>query len=202
MSMRSILCIAAVALGGSVVQASAGIILPGQGGTTGSGTSGSTSSGGSGTSNNTPTTPPPTTPPTFTRTFLFPAVGLAATESARIAVVNIAQTSHKGTAALCNGSISFTDALGKPVGAVSPFKDLPTGQIAHGDVLGFSPSNSSVRNEYQGSVQVTVGPGASAPCSLLLTLEVFDTQTGVTRGLITSAIEEPLDVEPFSAGRH
>ena len=201
MSMRSILCIAAVALGGSVVQASAGIILPGQGGTTGSGTSGSTSSGGSGTSNNTPTTPPTT--PTFTRTFLFPAVGLAATESARIAAVNIAQTSHKGTAALCTGSISFTDALGKPVGAVSPFKDLPTGQIAHGDVSGFNPSNSSsVRNEYQGSVQVTVGPGASAPCSLLLTLEVFDTQTGVTRGLITSAIEEPLEVEPISAGRH
>jgi len=194
--MRSILCIAAVALVGSTVPAFAGVEgLPGST-SSGSTSSGSTNSGG--------TTPPTTTtPPVFTRTFLFPAVGLAATESARIAAVNIAQTTHKGTAALCNGSISFTDALGKPVGAVSPIKDLPTGQIAHGDVSGFNGSNSSsLRNEYQGSVQVTVGPGASAPCSLLLTLEVFDTQTGVTRGLITSAIEEPLEVEPISAGRH
>jgi len=195
--MRKILGIATVALVGSMVPAFAGItsLNPGSNNSgsnnSGSNNSGSSNSGGS--NSNTAT---------ITRTFLFPAVGLGQTEFARIAVVNIAKATAKGTAAACTGSISFTNDQGSPVGAVTSFKNLATGHIAHGDVAGLTPSNpSSVRNEYQGSVEVTMTAGSSAPCSLLLTLEVYD-MTGPTRAVITSVIEEPLEVEPISAGRH
>lgn len=145
---------------------------------------------------------PPVTPPTFTRTFSFPAVGLASSESARVAAVNIAPASHKGTAASCSGNISFTDDKGTPAGKATAFTALGTGQIAHGDLPGSTGAN--VRNEFQGSVQVTIDPASGAPCSLLLTLEVFDTTTGVTHGLVTSAIEAPINAEPaaFGHGTH
>jgi hypothetical protein len=150
---------------------------------------------------NNPAPPTPPAPPAIMRTFVFPAVGLASSESARIAAVNIAPASHKGTAASCSGTISFTNASGAPVGKPAQFS-IGTGDIAYGDVLGLDPSSNSVRNEFQGSVQVTIDPASGAPCSLLLTLEVFDTATGVTHGLMTSAIDAPMNVEPTAALGH
>ena len=139
-----------------------------------------------------------TTPPTLTRTYMFPATGLAPTETARIAVVNIAPTSSKGTKASCTGSIQFHDATGAVIpAATTAFTNIGTGQIAKGDLPGI-PSGP-VRAEVQGSVQLTVTPSAAAPCSLLITLEIFDTNTGVTHAVVTSATEQPLGLE-FALG--
>ena len=135
----------------------------------------------------------PTTPPTFTRTYYFPAVGLASTETARISAVNIAATSPNGTKASCGGSISFTDATGAAIGKPTAFTGLGTGQITSGDLVG-----SGARAEIQGSVQVTITLGSAAtPCSLLLTLETFDTSTGVTHAVVTATVAE---AEPFAFG--
>jgi len=172
MALRNTLWITALALGGVVVPASA--------------------SGGS-----TPSTP---TPPTVTRTFVFPPFGLAnsstSVENARISVLNIAQTAHNGTKASCTGSISFANGTGTAVGKPVTFTNLPTGEIASGDVIGLSPGSSSIRNEFQGSVQVTMPLTSAAPCSLLLTLEVYDAQSGATHALVTTSVEEPLAIEP------
>jgi len=129
----------------------------------------------------------PTNPPqhTVTRTYYFPAVGVASSETLRISAVNIAGSTPKGTKASCSGSMSFTDATGAPTGKTTTFTNLGTGQIASGDLAGSGP-----RAEVQGSVQVTITLGSSAPCSLLLTLESFDTATGVTHAVVTTAVAQ------------
>ena len=135
----------------------------------------------------------PTTPPTFTRTYYFPPVGLAATETARISAVNIAPTSAKGTKASCGGTISFTDATGAAIGKSTAITNLGTGEIQSGDLVG-----SGARAEVQGSVQVTITLGPTAtPCSLLLTLETFDTASGATHAVVTAAVA---GAEPFGFG--
>ncbi len=144
----------------------------------------------------------PGTPATFVRTYVFPATGFApGSETVRISVVNIAATSHNGTKASCSGNIGFQDATGTSLGT-TPFTNVGTGQIAVGDYAIQSPVPLHGRSEIQGRVQVTLTAGSAAPCSLLLTLEVFDTASGVTHGLVTTAIEEPVAMEPSPAGRH
>jgi hypothetical protein len=107
--------------------------------------------------------------------------------------VNIAATSPKGTKASCGGTISFTDATGAAIGRPTTFTNLGTGQIANGDLVG-----TGARAEIQGSVQVTITLGSAAtPCSLLLTLETFDTASGATHAVVTAAVAE---AEPFGFG--
>lgn len=145
-----------------------------------------------------PTTPTP--PPTITRTFLFPAAGLAASEMARVSVVNIAPASHTGTKASCTGEIGFTDATGAAVGKGTAFTNVGTSQIATGDLDG-STLTGSARNEFQGSVKLTINLGAGAPCSLLMTLEIFDKATAVTHSIVTAAVEEPVAIPGVGIGR-
>lgn len=171
MLLRSSLWISAVALGGLILPASAetDVALPAA-----------------------------PTPATITRTFLFPATGLAQTESARIDVVNIAPAAPNGTPASCSGTIAFTNDTGATVGTAVQFTSLGAHQIAHGDLLGFTPSDMNTkRHEYQGSVQITYSQKAWAPCSLLLTLTVFDTTTGETKGVVTAAIDAPVPMPLF-----
>jgi hypothetical protein len=160
----------------------------------------------SATAENNTTPPPPKTPPTpIVRTYDFPATGFApSSETVRVTVVNIAPHSHNGTAASCNGAILFSDASGKELGSPIAFAKLGTGQIATGD---YSVPPSGIpglvlkRSELQGSVQVTIDPTAAAPCSLLLTLEVYDSTTYATHALVTAAVEEPIAVTPAGIGR-
>lgn len=130
-----------------------------------------------------PTTP---TPVSFTRTYAFPPVGLASTETASISVMNIATTSSDGTKATCSGSISFTSADGTSAGPAKTFTDLLTGQIQSAELA----SSGSGRVLISGSVQVTITPSAYTPCSLLLTLQTFDTTTGVAHATVTSVVEQ------------
>lgn len=186
MSLRNKLWISALAVGCAVVPASA-----------------RDANNPPPTTPSTPTTPTtPTTPPTFTRTYVFPATGFAvSSETVRISAVNIAQTSHNGTKASCSVTFGFNDSTGKALGNPTAQNTIGTGQIATADYAVPPPANQlGGRSELQGFVQVSMTPSASAPCSLLLTLEVFDTATSATRSMITTAIEEPLEGGPIAFG--
>ncbi|MBZ5576491.1 MAG: hypothetical protein LAP40_08040 [Acidobacteriia bacterium] len=145
-------------------------------------------------------TSPQTANQTYTRTFVFPPVGLAATETAQISVLNIAPDAHNGTKASCSGTISFANGAGVQFGAITPFTDLGTNKIGKGQILGFSPSNPTGRSEIQGTVQLTVELKPLTPCSLLLTLETFDTNTGVTHAVVTTAVETTPQNVPVRIG--
>ena len=56
-----------------------------------------------------------TTTTSLTRTFNFPPVGIASSETAQINVTNLAPASSGGTAASCAGSVSFTNATGAAI---------------------------------------------------------------------------------------
>ncbi|HLK49867.1 MAG TPA: hypothetical protein VKT49_17110 [Bryobacteraceae bacterium] len=174
MSFRSLLWISAVAAGLSV-PASAG-------------------------NNNVPAAPP--LPAPIVRTFLFPATGFSvASETVRITVVNVAPPAHNGTKASCTGNIGFAGTDGTALQNPIPFAANGTGAIATGD---YTPTGVvkllGGRGELQGSVQVAIDPKSPAPCSLLLTLEVFDSGTFVTHALVTTAIEEPAMIVPQGKG--
>jgi len=50
-----------------------------------------------------------TAPQSYTRTWLFPAVSIAPTESISVTVMNISPASPNGTKASCTGFVSFSD---------------------------------------------------------------------------------------------
>lgn len=141
-----------------------------------------------------------TNPPTFTQTFVFPSIGLPASDTVRISVVNIAQAAHNGTKASCTGSIAFTDSTGAPIGTPIAFTGLGTGQIAVGDLPHYNP-DPNPHHELQGSVSLTITPSVFTPCSLLMTLETFDTNTGVTHAVLTTAAEQPSASPIFTRGK-
>jgi hypothetical protein len=62
-----------------------------------------------------------TTTATITRSSVFPAVGLASSETAEINVTNLANNPGNGTAASCAGSISFLNASGAAIGSPTTF---------------------------------------------------------------------------------
>ena len=121
-----------------------------------------------------------TTSSTVTRQFSYPPVGLAATETAQINVVNQAAASSTGTAASCTGSISFVNASGTAIGTATSFT-VSTGQIAS-VALPFNKAGASgTRTEIRGVVSLTMTTGTgAAPCALATSLETYDTSTGAT----------------------
>ena len=128
------------------------------------------------------------------RTFLFPATGFSVTsETVRVTVVNIAPAAHNGTPANCTGNILFADSKGVALQKALPFTASGTGAIATVDLV--TPAVLKLlggRGETQASVQVNIDPKSPAPCSLLLTLEVYgNDNAAATHALITTAIEEP-----------
>jgi len=135
---------------------------------------------------------PTTGSSTISRSFTFSPVGLASSETAQISVVNVAVATSGGTAASCTGTIAFLDANGAAIGAAAGFT-VASGKIASAS-LPFTKANASGRAEIRGVVSLTESTTAQAPCSLLVTLETFDTITGVThvyQGNGTVALPEP-----------
>ena len=116
---------------------------------------------------------------TVTRTFNFAPVGLAATETAQINVVNRAATSSGGTAASCTGNISFFNSGGTAIGTATPFT-VSTGQISSASLPFTKVGATTTRVEIRGQIQLTLSTTAQTPCSLEYSLETYDTTTGVT----------------------
>src|SRR5712692_832107 len=116
---------------------------------------------------------------TTTRDYHLPPFGLASTETARINLTNVATASSSGTAASCTGSVSFVSASGATIGASTSFT-IASGQTSSGSLPFGSSGLSAPRGEIRAVVQVTRSSSSPTPCSLLISLETFDTSGGVT----------------------
>jgi hypothetical protein len=143
----------------------------------------------------------PVTLPTFTSTSNLPPIGLAATETAQVNVVNTAQASSSGTAASCGGSIAFYNAKGTIIGTASAFT-VGSGQIFSVTLpyasAGAAGSRTVVRAVITSAETIAIAvlgspPGnAVPPCSLAYSLETYDTATGVTHAYISGVGQQGL----------
>jgi hypothetical protein len=113
---------------------------------------------------------------TITRTFL---VGLGSTETAQIAVVNLAPAPSSGPVASCVGSIGFFNAAGTAIGTPTAVT-LGTGQVASARLPFASAGASGVRALVRGVVTVTRTTGSGVTCTPATTLDTFDSSTRVT----------------------
>jgi hypothetical protein len=121
---------------------------------------------------------------TFTEQFSFPPVGLALTETAQINVVNIAAAPASGTAASCTGSISFVNSTGAAIGTATTFI-VATGQISSVSLPFAKAALSGNRAEIRGVVVLTGTRPATALCSLVFSLDTYDTSMGDTSTGVT-----------------
>ena len=122
-------------------------------------------------------------------------MGLAATQTAQLNVVNLsaaATTANTTTIAPCEVQLEFWDATGKMI------KSTTIANLAPGAAGSFSirladvaTSTSTLRTEVRGVVRTspltTSGSGVAIPiayplnCSVATTMEIFDNGTGVTQ---------------------
>jgi hypothetical protein len=112
-----------------------------------------------------------------TRSFDFPPVGLASSETMQINVVNSAAASSSGTAASCTGTISFTTSGGTVIGTAASFT-VSSGEISSATLPFTKTSATGTRVEIVGVISVTATSGT--PCALRTSLETFDTDSGDT----------------------
>lgn len=119
-----------------------------------------------------------TAPTILTNTHDVALVGLAATETAQLFVVNSAPAPTAGAAASCVGSLTYTNAAGAAIGAPVNFT-LGTGQSAVAS-LPYSQAGQSGRAVVRARVTLTRAAGSAASCSLKAFFETFDTTTGAT----------------------
>src|SRR5580658_2005256 len=118
-----------------------------------------------------------TTTTSATRSFDFPPVGLASSETMQINVANSATASSGGTAASCTGTISFTTSGGTVVGTAASFT-VASGEISSATLPFTKTSATGNRVEIVGVVSLTTASGT--PCALQTSLETFDTDSGDT----------------------
>ena len=113
---------------------------------------------------------------TVTRTF---PVGLGRSETAQIAVVNLASASSGGPAASCIGIIALFNAASTAIGTATTFT-LGTGQVASARLPFASVGGSGVRALIRGLVTVTRTAGSGVSCTPAATRDIFDNSNGVT----------------------
>ena len=123
-----------------------------------------------------------------TRTFV---IGLGSSETAQIAVVNLADATSSGPAASCTGPIAFFNAAGVVIGAATSFT-LGTRQVASARLPFASAGGTGVRALVRGEVTVTRIAGSGVSCTPAANLDTFDTSTGVTNHRYTG--EEAISV--------
>jgi len=116
----------------------------------------------------------------FTRDYSFPPVGLASSETAQLNLVNLSVAPIPSGSVACSGTITFTSAggttIGKPISFATAGSQVISTQLTFSQ-LGLAASDT--RGEFVASVQLTSSFGPSA-CSLVFSLETFDTMSGVT----------------------
>lgn len=130
---------------------------------------------------------------TFTRVYTFPPVGLATMETAQVNVLNIAQSSTAANAVApsCTGTINFANASGTSVAKQS---FTTSGSQVSSAQLSFSTlASSGTRAEFVASVEVSSSVPSTAPCSLVFSLETYDT-SGVTHVYIGNSVASAVPI--------
>ncbi len=163
----------------------------------------------------TSSTPPAS--PAYSIPYSFPPIGLAFAETLQINVVsqasaalqgNFSAISPNGTCTLCSqlgvapqatttatpiavptvctGTVTFSDSSGKAIGSPVPFSIGVSAQVFSAP-LPFSATHfSGFRGMVVANVQQNV-PASTGPCVLAISLETFDTNTGVTHAVLNGA---------------
>lgn len=124
----------------------------------------------------------------ITRDYSFPPTGLASTEIAQVNVVNIAQASSSANAVApsCTGTVTFTSASGTAIktnasATSAGVSFTTTGAQVFSTQLSFKDlAATGTRGEFVASVQLTTSVPSKAPCSLVFSLETFDSTSGAT----------------------
>lgn len=139
---------------------------------------------------------------TISRPYVFPPVTLTSTETARVIVVNTAApATGNNTAPSCTGSVTFLSSGTTPTVGSLPFT-LGAGKFGFFDLPYAKSGLSTIPGAIVGQVSETFTLGqAQAPCSLGLSLVVFDTVTGVAHVVLgnasAQAIVSPLPFANF-----
>lgn len=132
-----------------------------------------------------------TTTAASTRTTALPPFGLGTTETARINLTNVAVASQAGTAASCEGSVAFLNAAGATIGTATTFK-IATLVISSVSLPFASAGLTGPRGVVRAAITVnhpaTSSTAPAPPCSLLTSLETFETVSGATHLYITEQI--------------
>jgi hypothetical protein len=136
---------------------------------------------------------------TINRDSVFPPVGLAPTETIQINVLNTATAPTGGTAASCAGTITFSNAMGGTIGTPASFT-AGTGQVASAKLPYSSSGTTTGRAEIVGSIQSSTSFPPKTPCSLVFSLETFDTSSGVTHIFLGNAAAN--SIPQFSLGHN
>jgi hypothetical protein len=135
---------------------------------------------------------------TVTQTFTFAVIGLASSETAQVNVVNENSSTSSQTAPSCSGTVAFLNSSGANIGSANAFNNLTSGQIFSATLpfsaFGVSSSSRPVFRAVVSLVQ-TLG-GGLLPCSLAVSLETYDTLSGVTHTVLPTAQQ----VTPASLG--
>jgi hypothetical protein len=114
---------------------------------------------------------------TTTRTSHLPPFGLGSTETARVNLTNIATAASGGTAPSCTGNVAFVSATGSTIGTATTFT-IASGVTSSVSLAFSSAGLSGSRGEIRATITLTRTSGV--PCSLLFSLETFDTSSGAT----------------------
>lgn len=130
----------------------------------------------------------------FTRTYVFPPVGLGISETASVTVVNTAispvTTGIVSTpSSSCTGTVSFANATGK-IGTPASFT-VGSGAFDTIMLLFANAGLTGNRGEIQASVALNVGSSASGACSLSFSLETWDSTTFATHVLLSGSMANP-----------
>jgi hypothetical protein len=135
------------------------------------------------------------TPISITRDYVFPPVGLGSTETASITVVNTATVLSDGTSSApsCTGTISFSNANGA-IGTLTSFM-VGSEQFKTVTLPFASAGLTGNRGEIHGKVSVIVSTSPSTPCSLMFSLETYDSTEGATHLVLSNSLANV--VEPF-----
>ena len=141
-------------------------------------------------------------PTSFTRDYVFPPIGLAASETASITVVNtaaaVSSAGGTGTAPVpapsCAGTISFFNANGE-IGTPTPFT-VASGQFKTVPLSFASAGLTGNRGEIRGTVSVTISTSAPTPCSPISSMETYDSTTGVTHALMSNSLASVVGIGP------
>ncbi len=129
----------------------------------------------------------PSAPTPAARQSSFPPVGLAFSETMQVNLSNQAANPTSGTAASCTGTVTFLDSSGKEISKSGGTFTVPAGATQSISLLGTAVDSSvGSRAEIRAEISLTVTRGT--PCSLVQSLETFDSSTGATHVYITGSI--------------